>query len=513
MIAYQPPATETRVEKTETVPSTNRTPSIPGAGHCWHACPMSEAVTTALAEFLQTLPGTGTRLMIAFSGGLDSSVLLHACARLREQADPASAFELLAVHVDHRLHPESAHWARHCQMVADRLRVPITVLAVRVDTLAKDGPEAAARKARYEAIGTLLGVGDWLLTAHHADDQAETFLLRALRGAGVSGLAAMRPQRALGRATLARPLLAVARSEIRAYAEQHRLHWIEDPSNADPSLDRNFLRQQVLPLLASRWPQLSRSFAASALHLRATGYFAELELDRLVAGALASANGGFALDALAAVPVPARPALLLHWLAGTGLPLPPPKALSEILRQLDHAAADRTLQIRWGNTEVRRYRGSLYAMQRLAPPAAVDCCWNTAERLRLADGRSLWISGQAPPRSFWLRSSAGHLRLSINKGRPERQPRQLFQEHGIPPWQRQRALYLYDDPEASLLPQRAAGSIAQAPEFDAANPGLINPGSRLLAILPWFRHPELQRWLQAHHADICCELAPATGEC
>ncbi len=473
---------------------------------------MNDPVTTALSDLLQSLPAQVARLWVAYSGGLDSSVLLHACAELRCRAGAAPTPELCAVHVDHGLHEDSAGWAQHCQQVAGRLGVPIRLLRVEVDGIARHGPEGAARKARYTAMQSLLGDGDWLLTAHHAEDQAETFLLRALRGAGLTGLTAMRPARALGAATLARPLLGVARAEIRAYAERHALHWIEDPGNADPRMDRNFLRQQVLPLLATRWPRVSQAFAHSALHLRAADFFAEAELRRHLQTARPAGSEGFALAALADLPAFARPALLLHWLASTGVPLPPPKALAEILHQLDHAGARRSLEIRWGGTQVRRYREHLYALSTPAPAMPIDCPWNSAQPLRLGDGRCLRITGNAPPKQFLIRSSAGRDRLRIADQRPQRLPRQLFQEHAIPPWQRQRALYLYDDADAAIVRPGTAGTghSAGTRRTLAPPPDVIGP--RLLAVLPWFQHPELQRWLRAHAAQIRIDAAPTVAD-
>ncbi|MGE3731221.1 MAG: tRNA lysidine(34) synthetase TilS [Lysobacterales bacterium] len=464
---------------------------------------MNDAVTTALCQFLQSLPARAERLWVAYSGGLDSSVLLHALVELSSQTVESLRPELLAVHVDHGLHQDSAGWARHCQQVADRLGVPIRLLQVEVDGITLLGPEGAARKARYAAMQSHLHEGDWLLTAHHAEDQAETFLLRALRGAGPAGLTAMRPARALGAATLARPLLGVARAEILAYARRHALRWIEDPSNADPRMDRNFLRGQVLPLLAGRWPRVSQAFAHSARNLRAADFFATAELHRRLQIACPSAGQGFALAALAELPPFARPALLLHWLANTGLPPPPPKALAEILHQLDHAGAGRSLEVRWGNTEVRRYRDSLYALSTAKPAVPVDCPWNTAQPLRLYDDRCLRITGGAPPQVFHVRSSAGRDRMRIADQRPQRQPRQLFQEHGIPPWQRQRALYLFDNPDQPILAPAGSDNGGNPP---SAPSGPNQP--RLLAVLPWFLHPDLRRWLQVHDADIQLESAP-----
>ncbi|HRA38902.1 MAG TPA: tRNA lysidine(34) synthetase TilS, partial [Pseudomonadota bacterium] len=189
-------------------------------------------------------------LLLALSGGPDSSALLHALA-----AEPlARARGLRALHVDHALHPASAEWARHAQATCTDAGIALQV--VPVDVRARGtGLEAAAREARYAALRAAQREGELVLTAHHADDQAETLLWRLLRGAGPQGLAAMRPLRRFGRGWLARPWLALPRAAICAYLDRHAIAWIDDPANADPRHDRSFLRHAVLPLLQSRWPQ------------------------------------------------------------------------------------------------------------------------------------------------------------------------------------------------------------------------------------------------------------------
>ena len=196
---------------------------------------------------------------IAFSGGLDSTVLLHLLASI-EHLPPLSA-----VHVHHGLQAAADAWPSHCQSVCDSLSVRLRVM--RVQVLPGASLERAAREARYQAFAEVTGAGEVLLTGQHRDDQAETLLFRLLRGAGVRGLAAMPAYRPLAAGHLVRPLLNVSRFELEAYAHEHQLQWIEDPSNADPRFSRNYLRHRVLPILADRWPQAVSSLARTAEHL------------------------------------------------------------------------------------------------------------------------------------------------------------------------------------------------------------------------------------------------------
>ena len=187
------------------------------------------------------------RLIVGLSGGLDSTVLLHALAA----AEPDVPLE--AVHVDHGLHPQSTAWAAQCEQLARTLGLHLARHRVRVRETGS-GVEAAARDARYECFKSLLSAGDCLLLAHHLQDQSETVLLHLMRGSGARGVRGMPADRRLGAGRLLRPLLGTPRDDLEAYARRHDLDWIDDPSNMDRVHDRNFVRHDVLPLLRERWP-------------------------------------------------------------------------------------------------------------------------------------------------------------------------------------------------------------------------------------------------------------------
>lgn len=218
---------------------------------------------------------------IAYSGGLDSTVLLHLLADL---AKTQTLPELTAIHVHHGLQAVADAWPEHCQQMCDRLGVPLQVVRVNVQLGAS--LERAAREARYLAFSGVTQAREVLLTAQHREDQAETLLFRLLRGAGVRGLAAMPAVRELGSGHVVRPLLAVSRAELEQYAHQHQLTWIDDPSNDDQQFSRNYLRHEIFPRLASRWPQAANNMARSA------GHFSEAQelLDELADQDLASAR-------------------------------------------------------------------------------------------------------------------------------------------------------------------------------------------------------------------------------
>ncbi|WP_404940808.1 tRNA lysidine(34) synthetase TilS [Pseudomonas chlororaphis] len=253
---------------------------------------------------------------IAFSGGLDSTVLLHLLAQLRQRHRLPP---LTAIHVHHGLQAAADAWPEHCRTQCEALGVPLQIVAVQVQPGAS--LERAAREARYAAFEEAAGGNELLLTAQHRDDQAETLLFRLLRGAGVRGLSAMPASRALGQGHLLRPLLDVSRDELERYARDHQLHWIDDPSNQDRQFSRNYLRHQVFPLLTARWPQAASSMARSAAHLReARELLDELAIIDLRAAALGVEFEWLGLPSLALAPLvglsEARQRnALSHWLS------------------------------------------------------------------------------------------------------------------------------------------------------------------------------------------------------
>ena len=297
-------------------------------------------------------------IAVALSGGLDSTVLLHALSVL-----PAARQRgLRAIHVDHGLHAQSSDWGRHCARISQRCAVPLQVIAVDVDRDGGLGLEAAARAARYAAFATALAEGEILALAHHRDDQTETVLLKLLRGAGPEGLGAMRTLRQLGQAWAWRPLLEVPRSVLRRHADQAGLDWVEDPSNDDTRIERNFLRHEVLPILRKRWPRADASISQSAAWVRAAADLVDAGSIRALARlqgadpATLDWSGWLALaDAL-------RDPVLRRWLRNLGLPEPNRHQVAELARQLAQAEQDKLPCVRWPGAEVRRYRDLLHAL-------------------------------------------------------------------------------------------------------------------------------------------------------
>lgn len=388
-------------------------------------------LAACLARYIQP----GNRLCVGYSGGLDSSVLLHQLANLRQQFD----FQLSAAHVHHGLSPDADAWAQHCTQVCRELAIPLTLHRVEVRR-AGEGLEAAARDARYRVFAQL--ETDFLLLAQHQDDQAETVLLQLLRGAGMKGLAAMPEARTLfDRMILLRPWLAASRAEIAACALELGLNWIEDTSNDDQRLARNALRHGVLPALIARFPGASKAMAQAAVQ------FAEAAV---LLDALADQDGraaivGSALDipALRALPEPRARNVLRHFLELSGAPVQH-DGLREALRQLCTARQDAQVRLLFGRYLLRRYRDRalIESLPDGASATPGDRLWHGESCLDLgASGFLLFhsvvgagVNLSCDTVSIRLRQGGERMRSGVR--RPRRTLKNLLREAGIPAWQR-----------------------------------------------------------------------------
>ncbi len=388
---------------------------------------------------------------VAFSGGLDSTVLLHALAGLRRQL-PAP---LQAVHLDHGLQAGSVRWAAHCRGLCRELDLPLAERSLGLQPRPGASIEAEAREARLTAFRAIIAPGDLLLTAQHRDDQAETLLLQLLRGSGLSGLAAMPALAELPPGYLARPLLGFTRGELRDYAEDHKLRWVEDPSNAETGFDRNY---RVLPLLAERWPAYARTLSRSARHCaEAQGlidHLAERDFSRVRGGRPATLS----VSALVALDAPLCRALLRRWIRERGFSAASSRRLDRIIHELLGAAPDRSPVVEWPGAEVRRYRDDLFLLTPLSePPRGDPIDWNTGLELELPAGLGiLRITRPAPdaappPASLQVRFGVVGARCGMFGRGGRKSLKKVFQEHGVPDWVRPYVPLLYLNEELAAV--------------------------------------------------------------
>ena len=404
--------------------------------------------TADLLQTLQDLPEPGGYLL-AYSGGLDSHVLLHALAGLRDRLDRP----VRAIHLHHGIQAEADRWQAHCEATCAGLQVPLAVKELALQPAPGESLEAMAREARYRAIAGHLQAGEMLLTAQHQDDQAETLLLQLLRGAGVEGLAGMPLCRAWRGGWQARPLLSFTRQELLAYAQDQALRWVEDPSNQDQRFDRNYLRHSVMPVLRARWPSAGQTLARSASHLaNAAG------LVRQVAAAdlrdCTAGHGCLSVAALLELPVTRRHAVLREWVRAHARPLPDQARLLEIERSVLHASLGSSPEVSWAEVRLRRYRDLLWLTPLHESPgrfAAIP--WPDQDSLSLPAGGALRreAAAEGVPARYWkegrveVRWRSEGIRCQPSGRQGSRSFKKLCQELGIPPWQRDRVPLVYVD--------------------------------------------------------------------
>lgn len=410
----------------------------------------AEALLRQLASKLDGLPSS-PRWWLAFSGGLDSTVLLHLLSRLR----PAGV-ELCALHVHHGLSHHADAWEAHTRRCCEQWGVRWQAERVAVARKHRESLEDCARRARYSAIDSVLGQGELVFSAHHQTDQIETLLLRLNRGAGPAALAGMPWLRPQGAGWLCRPLLDVPRATLEAYAQAHQLSWVEDESNQSERFDRNYLRHRILPPLRERWPGFADSWCQSQQWLRESAELNDILAEQDLAALDARPERwGHSLSAQ----LPAgwsearRRNLLRHWIARIGLPVPPRDRMARILLEVLPARADATPLVAWPGGELRRYGGRLHAM---APLPAFDPTlqlqWDGSAPLHLP---GVGVLSMSPP------GALGACEVSLRQGGERFKPygrghsqslKKLLQETDTPPWWRDRWPLLYRDGALIAVP-------------------------------------------------------------
>lgn len=355
-------------------------------------------------------------LLVAFSGGLDSTVLLHALVQLRASRLPH--LRLRVVHVHHGLSHFADQWVDHCESVCYLWQVPLHVLHVQVDTQ-RNSVEAAARDARYRGIAELIDSHETLLTAQHLDDQCETFLLALKRGSGPTGLSAMAQSMPFFACEQLRPLLDISREQLTAYAQAHHLSWVEDDSNTDARFDRNFLRMRIVPLLRERWPHFSEAVARSAsLCAEQEQLLDELLMESLQA--LMSEDDALSIDGLLPLSEAKRYALLRRWIACFGVMMPTREQLQRLWHEVALAREDAEPQLHLAKCQVRRFRRRLYLLPPLRSLRDEVLRWDPRQPLTLPDGlgelqlgsRGVSVRAPAPDEAVTIRFCAqGVLRI------------------------------------------------------------------------------------------------------
>ena len=386
-------------------------------------------------------PAGATGLVVALSGGSDSAALLAAAGAL---GAGFRGLPLRAVHVDHGLQAAAASFRESCAALCAGLNIPLAVISIVVETPPGASIEEAARDARYAALAAALRPGECLLTAHHREDQAETLLLQALRGAGLKGMSAMPLCRPLGSGWHLRPLLDVPQSELLAFGAPTRCGSAIDPMNENSRFDRGYLRRQVWPLIESRWPGAAATLGRTAQHAAE----AQELLDRAAAADVGRLRDGDALSVpgLRAMSCPERLNALRYWLRAAGVEPPSAARLNEALRQIFEAEADHLPSIVWGGYALRRYRQRVFLTDAHPPRLEGARRWRAAPDARVDLGPGLgalrWtvqaggIDAQRLPETLTVRRRDGGETLKPGMKARTQSVQHLCQSQGVLPWMR-----------------------------------------------------------------------------
>lgn len=389
-------------------------------------------------------------LYVGFSGGLDSTVLLH---QLRQYPDLTA--KLVAIHVNHGLSPNALAWQSHCERVCQEWQIPLKAVSVNIDDT--HNIEQQARHARYQVFTSYLGAMDALLLAHHRDDQAETVLLQLFRGAGVSGLAAMPVMRFFAEGVLIRPLLESDRESLHQYASTYHLSWIEDESNQSTRFARNYIRHEVMPVLRERWPNVVQNIAECAkicqLSRKNLEFLADIDLKTIQ-------HDSYTLDiSVLCLDDSARVLNILYvWLQRHSVPIPSAAHLDRLLNEVILAREDAEPMLTWKNVCIRRYRNKLYLEKSSAHAGDIKkiylweqfpepMIWHDGTHIAaVADQLGIVIAKNA---LIEIRTRQGGERIHLHG--QSKCLKKLFQEWGVPPWQRDKIPLIYVNNQLKVI--------------------------------------------------------------
>ena len=388
------------------------------------------------------------RLWVAYSGGIDSHVLLHRLVNLRDGLPPLAG----AIHIHHDLSLNADSWAEHCQATCHQLGIGCKIIRVHIDE--GEGVEDSARRARYAAIQSCLQTGDAILLAQHQDDQAETFLIQALRGGGPHGLAAMPALAPLGQGFMVRPMLGISRQEVQEYAASNELHWAEDESNLDSRFDRNYIRHVIFPKLLERWPAASRTLARTASHTAALVNITDELLQDELHDVIGSRPDTLSINALKTLSHERASLLIRAICHQLQLPVPATSHIRELLDKQLHADTDRQIHINWSGAEFRRYQDDLFILSPLPEIEASNWRyhWDGSHpleipqlhgELRLEACSDGGLDRKIIHQGLVVRPRSGSERCQPSDDDFRRDLKTIYQNHHIPPWERERLPLIY----------------------------------------------------------------------
>ncbi|RDH84660.1 MAG: tRNA lysidine(34) synthetase TilS [endosymbiont of Galathealinum brachiosum] len=389
---------------------------------------------------------------LAYSGGVDSQVLLHLLHLTK--------LNVSAVYIDHGLQAQSSDWARHCEAQCKNLNIPFQLIKVNAAAAKGESPEAAARTARYAAFKELIQKSDCLLTAQHQDDQSETIFLQLLRGAGAAGLAGMPEIATFSNGWHARPLLDISQNVILDYANQNALSWVEDPSNQQVNYDRNYLRHSVMPQLQQRWPALNKTLSVFSQQQAENAELLEVLAEKDLSSSLLE-DTCLDINQLNKIENARLRNVLRFWFKNLQKPIPSRAVLEQIVQQINNTSHDSHVLINWANVEVRRFRDKLFCLKKISHDASQVYNWNVKNELELltldkklklekcetSDDIKFVLNESLLTQDVTVRFRQGGEKIKPAGRNGSHDLKSLFQESSVPTWQRDRIPLLFVEGE------------------------------------------------------------------
>jgi len=426
------------------------------SGVCWRPIGFTMKLSSSFIATKLSSLYANANLIVGYSGGVDSHVLLHLLASLPEFKN-----KITAVYVHHGLQVCADDWATHCQNCAQALGVKFKVLTVNGQAAIGESPEEAARNARYQAFKEILTENDVLLLAQHRNDQLETVLLQLFRGAGLKGLSGMPATIPFAVGVLLRPLLDVSQNEIKQYALQHQLQWIEDPSNQDMQFDRNFLRHEVLPLLEQHWPSLDKTVARVAGHCAEAQTILSASAKELMLVLYDPYQRCLLISGLLQHDVLMQQWIVREWLDCSGVRMPSGKVLQAIFQDILAARQEANPIVLHDGFKLQRYRDGLYliAIQKQLDVTQVLSWGDTSRPLELNNNGLLLtsIAPQGIARDLWeqgkvqIKYRQGGEKIALPNRSGRHSLKKLYQEAGIAPWLREKMPVIYIDDKIAAI--------------------------------------------------------------
>ncbi len=400
--------------------------------------PVDQAVQKLVKSNLKN-----TQYLIALSGGLDSCVLLHALAKLRTE----NTLNLKVIHVNHQLQNMADEWVNFCQSKVKDLGLNCAIEVVSINKETGDSLEALARHARYAVFTHHMQANTCLLTAHHSDDQFETFLLQLFRGAGPKGLSSMALQKSFGPGQHARPLLALSREQLEDYATKNKIQFIQDPSNTEIQFDRNFLRNNIIPQIKVRYPNVQKSVGRSVQHIASEHFILDALLNDKLDNLLV--ENTLDLRKLLLLELDMQILLLRKWISDSQMQLPSTKILQDILSQLKHAHRESKTTITWADVEIRAYSQRAFLLAKIDEDnykQVANSLISKSEIYELPEnyGSISFNSDSANPLQLSLGFRSGGEKLRLPKHKHHISLKQLCQKNRVLPWMRSRIPLLFD---------------------------------------------------------------------